>query len=321
MKRALPVIAVLAAFAAAPAQSQQGYPAKPIRLIVPLSPGGPSDILARTIAARLVEPIGANVIVENRPGAGATIGTDAVAKSAPDGYTILLIGLSTYTINASLYSKLPYDPHKDLSGVTVLAEAPYILAVHPSLPVKSVKELIALDKRRPRELNFASGGSGTGPHLGMEILKDMSGLTMVHIPYKGAGPGMRDLIAGQVQVMMVNMIAGLPYARDGRLRALAVSRAKRSAAAPELPSIAESGVPGYDVVGQHLIMTRAGTPPEIVARLNAALVKVLHIPEVTQRLAHEGAEVIGNTPAQAQAMVETDIAKWAKVIRRLGLRN
>lgn len=321
MKLALRLIAVLLAVAATPAASQQNYPTRPIRLIVPLSPGGPSDILARTMGAKLAEQMGVNVLVENRPGAGATIGTDAAAKSAPDGYTILLIGLSTYTINASLYSKLPYDPHKSLKGVTVLAEAPYILAVHPSLPVKTLKELIALDKARPRELNFASGGSGTGPHLGMEILKDMTGLTMEHIPYKGAGPGMRDLMAGQVQVMMVNMIAGLPNVQSGRLRAIGISRAKRSSAAPDIPSIAESGVPGYDVAGQHLIMIPAGAPREVVSRLNAELVKILRLPEITKRLAHEGADVIGNTPEQAQAMVEADIAKWAKVISRLGLRN
>jgi tripartite-type tricarboxylate transporter receptor subunit TctC len=243
-----------------------------------------------------------------------------VAKSAPDGYTILLIGLSTYTINASLYPKLPYDPHKDLTGLSVLAEAPYIFAVHPSLPVKNVKDLLALDKARPKELNFASGGTGTGPHLAMEILKDMTGLTMVHIPYKGAGPGMTDLMAGHVQVMMVNMIAGLPFARQGRLRAIAVSRARRSAAAPDLPSIAESGVPGFDTAGQHLIMIRSGTPRDIVARLNTELVKVLNQPDISKRLAHEGADVIGNKPDEAQSWVLAQNEKWAKVIRRLGLR-
>jgi len=321
MKYAPPVIALLAALASTPAWTQQSYPTRPLRLIVPLAPGGPSDILARSLAQKLAEQIGVNVLVENRPGAGATIGTDAAAKAAPDGYTMLLIGLSTYTINASLYSKLPYDSHKDLIGVSVLAEAPYILATHPSLPAKDVRQLIALDKSRPKELNFASGGTGTGPHLAMELLKDMTGITMVHIPYKGAGPGMTDLMAGHVQVMMVNMIAGLPYARQGRLRAIGVSRAKRSGAAPEIPSIAESGVPGFDTAGHHLVMIRSGTPREIVARLNSELVKVLNQPDVSKRLAQEGADIIGNSPDAAQAMVVSDIEKWAQVIRRLGLKH
>ena len=297
----------------------QPYPAKPIRLIVPLAPGGPSDTLARTVALRLTEVIGQSVVVENRAGAGGVVGTEIAAKSPPDGYTMLLVSTS-FTINASLYPKLPYDTLKDLAAVTMLASGPYLIAVHPSLPVKSMKELIALAKSRPGQLNYASGGSGTGPHMSLELLKLATGVNIVHIPYKGAGPALIDLMAGHVQIQPVNILVGLPQARAGKLRALAVTTAKRSAAAPEVPTVAETVVPGFNEGGQHGIVVPAGVPREVIARLQQSIVKVLQNPEVKDRLASEGSEVVGNTPEQYGAIIRSDVEKWAKVIQRTGIR-
>ena len=296
----------------------QAYPVKPIRLIVPLAPGGPSDILARTVAAKLTEGIGQSVIVENRAGAGGSVGADYVAKSAPDGYTIILVS-SSLAINASLNPKLPYDTLRDLAPITMLASAPYILTVHPTLPVKSTKELIALARSRPGELNYASGGSGTGPHMAMELLQQLTGTKLTHIPYKGAGPALIDTMAGQTQVLMVNIIAGLPQVKGGRIRAIGVSSAKRASVAPEIPPIAET-IPGFDEGGQHGILAPGNTPRELIARLNTEIVKALNSPEIKSRLANEGAEVVGNTPEQFGAILKSDIAKWAKVIRASGIK-
>jgi tripartite-type tricarboxylate transporter receptor subunit TctC len=265
---ALLAAAIGAGLTAAPALAQQAYPVKPIRLVVPLAPGGPSDILARLMAQKLTEGMKQTVFVENRTGAGGTIGIDNAAKSTPDGYTLLLVAVASYTINASLYPKLPYDPHKDLAPVSILAGAPYILVVHPALPVRNVKELIALDKRRPGELNYSSGGTGTGPHLATEVFKANTGMTAVHIAYKGAGPALTDLVAGHVQFQLANMIASLPFVTNNRLRGIAVSGSKRSRAIPELPTISESGVPGLEEVGGHMIMVPGATPREIFARLH-----------------------------------------------------
>ena len=299
----------------------QTYPSKPIRLIVPLAPGGPSDILARTMAQKMTGGLGQPVVVDNRTGAGGTIGTDIAAKSPADGYTMLLIAVATYTINANLYPKLPFDARKDLTPVSILAAAPYILTVHPSLPVKSLKELIALAKARPKDLNYASGGTGTGPQMAMELLKLKTGMSITHIPYKGTGPALTEIIAGQVQVAMFNMIAALPVVQAGRLRALAVSGAQRSAAAPQLPTLAESGIPGFDEVGGHMIMVPAATPKDIVARLHQEMIKALQSPDVKTRLANEGAEIIGNTPEQAAAIIRSDLNKWAEVIRKTGIKG
>src|SRR5215213_10746533 len=234
-------------------EAQQNYPTKPIRLIVPLAPGGPSDILARSMAQAIAPSLGQTVVVDNRTGAGGTIGIDIAAKSPPDGYTLLLVAVATYTINANLYSKLPYDARKDLTPVSILAAAPYILTVHPSLPVKSLKELVALTKARPRDLNYGSGGTGTGPQMAMELLKLKTGMSIVHVPYKGTGPALTEQMAGQVQVGLFNMIAALPVVQSGKLRALAVSGAKRSPTLPQTPTIAESGIEGFEEVGGHMI--------------------------------------------------------------------
>jgi tripartite-type tricarboxylate transporter receptor subunit TctC len=310
--------AVSALMAGAGAHAQS-YPTKPVRLIVPLAPGGPSDILARTVAAKMTEGLGRTVVVENRPGAGGSVGADYVAKSAPDGYTLILVS-NSFAINSSYYPKLPYDALRDFTPVALLAAAPYLLTVHPSLPVKTTKELIALAKARPGQLNYASGGSGTGPHMAMELFKQQTGTNLTHIPYKGAGPALTDTIAGQTQVIMVNIIAGLPHVKSGRIRAIGLSSARRSSVAPDVPPVAET-VPGFDENGQHGILVPANTPREIVQRLNAELVKAMNSAEIKSRLSAEGAEPVGSSPEQYAQILRTDIAKWAQVIKTSGIRS
>jgi tripartite-type tricarboxylate transporter receptor subunit TctC len=272
------------------------------------------------MAQKMTGGLGQPVVVDNRTGAGGTIGTDLAAKSPADGYTMLLIAAATYTINANLYPKLPFDPRKDLTPVSILAAAPYVLTVHPSLPAKSLKDLVALVKARAKDLNYGSGGTGTGPQMAMELLKLKTGMNLTHIPYKGTGPALTEQIAGQVQVGLFNMIAALPVVQSGRLRALAVSGAKRSTRLPNIPTIAESGVPGFEEVSGHMIMVPTATPKEIVARLHQEMIKALQSPEVKSRLEGEGADIIGNTPEQAAAIIRSDLEKWADVIRRTGIK-
>ena len=320
MTQSAPVFLVTLLVAAVPALAQQAYPVKPIRMVVPLAPGGPSDILARSMAQKLTESMKQTVFVENRTGAGGTIGIDVTTKAPPDGYTLLLVAVASYTINASLYPKLPYDPHKDLAPISILAGAPYILVVHPTLPVRNLKQLIALDRARPAELNYSSGGTGTGPHLATEVLKANTGMTAVHIAYKGAGPALIDLVAGQVQFQLANMIASLPFVKNNRLRGIAVSGSRRSRVLPELPTISESGVPGLEEVGGHMIMVPGATPRELVARLHQELIKVLEQPEVKARLEGEGAEIFGTSPEQSAAVVKSEIERMAKINKRLGVQ-
>jgi tripartite-type tricarboxylate transporter receptor subunit TctC len=310
-----------AALAAGPvaAQGAAGYPTKPIRLIVPLAAGGPSDTMARTLAQKLSEILGQNVIVDNRPGASGTIGTAIAVKAPPDGYTLLLVSTAV-SINPSLFRELPYDTLRDLRAVSLLGGAPYLLTVHPSLPVKTVKQLIALAKARPGELNHASGGSGTGPHLGMELFMQSTGIKVVHITYKGGGLAINDFIGGHTQVYMANMITMIPHVRAGRARALAVTSLKRSPAAPEIPTIDESGVPGFDEGGHHGIVAPSGVPDEIIARLNASIVTAMRSPEIVRRLQAEGGYVIASTPQEYDALIRSQMEKWAKVIRAAGIQ-
>ena len=294
------------------------YPSRPIRLIVPLAAGGPSDTMARTLAQKLGEVAKQNVIVDNRPGASGIIGTELVAKSPPDGYTILLVSTAV-AINPSLYKKLPYDTLRDLTGVSLLAGAPYMLAVHPSLPVKTVTQLIALAKARPGELNHASGGSGTGPHLGMEVFMQRTGIKVVHVTYKGGGPALNDFVAGHTQVYMGNMLTLYPQVKSGRARALAVTSGQRSAAAPEIPTVSESGVPGFEEGGQHGVVAPAGIAKDVLAKLNRDIVTAMRSPDIVKRLGMEGAQVIASAPEEYDAIIRRDVAKWAKVIAAAGI--
>jgi tripartite-type tricarboxylate transporter receptor subunit TctC len=302
------------------AQAQANYPAKPIRLVVPLAPGGPSDILARAMAVKMTEGLKQTVVVDNRTGAGGTIGTDIAAKSPPDGYTMLLVAAATYTINANIYSKLPYDPRKDLFPVSILAAAPYVLCVHPSLPVKTFKEFLALAKARPGQLNYGSGGTGTGPQMAFELMKLRTGMDIVHVPYKGTGPAMTDQLAGQVQVGLFNLIAGMQVVQSGRLRGLAVSGVKRARRLPDIPTFKEAGVAGLEEVGGHAMWLPAGVNKDIVARLHQEMVRAVQSPEVKPRLEAEGAEIIANTPEQAAAAIRADLDKWAEVVKKTGIK-
>lgn len=298
----------------------QGYPAKPIRFVLGFSAGGSSDILARLLGQKLSEAVGQAVVIENRPGAGGNIAGEVVAKSAADGYTLLLGNQGILATNVSLYSKLAFDPVRDFSPVVLLASQPNILVVHPSLPVKSVKELIALAKRKPGELNYASSGTGAATHLAGELFKSMAGVSMVHIPYKGAPQALTDVIAGQVQLMFASVTSVKPQIEAGRLRALAVTDSKRSQALPQLPTVAETGVPGYEARAWHGVVAPAGTPAAVVARLNSELNKILQLAEVRAKLSREGAEIIGSTPREFAAYIRAEIPKWAKIIKDSGAR-
>lgn len=298
----------------------QPYPSKAIRMIAPFPPGGTTDILARVAGQKITEALGQQVIIDNRPGAGGNIGTELVAKSAPDGYTLLTAPGSTLTINPSLFAKLSYDVLKDFAPVTIIAAVPNLLVVHPSLPVKSVKELVALAKARPGQLNYASTGAGQSTHLSMELFKTMAGIDVVHIPYKGSSPALADLLGGQVSLMFDNMPSSLPHVKAGKLRALAVSTLKRSPALPQLPTVAESGLPGFEVSVWFGVLAPAGTPRDIVNKLNGAIAKSLQTPDVHERLASQGAEAIGNTPEQFTAQMQRDLVKWAKVVKDSGAK-
>jgi tripartite-type tricarboxylate transporter receptor subunit TctC len=315
ISRTLLIGAALLAHACAhaqPAADAAAYPSKPIRFIVGPGP----DSLARLFGQKLTEAWGQPVIVEQRGGGGGTISAEAVAKAAPDGHTLLL-ATGTHTISPSLY-KLSYDMVKDFAPVTLLGATPFVLSVHPSVPAASVGELIRLAKAKPGTLNYGSGGSGTPPHLATELFKAMAGVDMVHVPYKTVPAAITDLISGQLQVMFTVGPAGLPQIRAGRIRGLAVSTAKRSSFAPELPTVAESGVPGYDVFGWNGVLVPAATPGPIIAKLHAELVAAMKLPEVRERMAGFGFEPIGNTPEEFAEFVKTDIARWAKVVKDSG---
>ena len=300
------------------AHAQAPYPSKPIRMIVPLAAGGPSDTTARIISPKLSEVIGQNVIVDNRPGASGIIGTEIGLKSAPDGYTILLVS-NTISLNPAIFRKLPYDNERDMTPVSLLAATPYALCVHPSLPVKTVKELIALAKSRPGELNHASAGAGTGPHLAMEWFAQRSGIKIQQIVYKGGGPAMIDFLAGQTQINLTNMITAMQHVRSGRIRALAVSSIQRSPAAPDIPTIHESGVDNFDEGGQHGIVAPAGMSKEVLAKLHSAIVAAMRSPDITKRLAEDGSSVVANTPDEFRTLIRRETAKWTQIVKAAGI--
>jgi len=323
MKR-LPMLMALAAFAlvllpAAIARAQD-YPSRQITLIAPWPAGGAIDAAARAVAAPLSERLGKSVVVENRPGAGSVIGTAAGAKAAPDGYTLVMPGSGSLAISTTMYKKLPYDPIKDFEHMVLGAKIPFVLVVNPSLPVHNVTELIAYAKAHPGELSFASGGPGSPHHLYGELLKSMTGIEMMHIPYKGSAPALTDVIAGHVPLMFSDTVPSLPQIREGRVRALGVSTATRLPSAPEIPPIAEVGVPGFDAAGWGVFSVPAGTPKEIVSKLRAALAEVVALPEVQQQLIKVGMVPAAIAqPAELARFVESEVARWGKVVTQAGL--
>ena len=310
-------LAVLGLAAAALPVAAQTYPVRPIRIIVPFAAGGSSYIIARMIGQKFTESWGQPTIIDNRAGGGSTIGTDLVAKASPDGYTLLLQTIA-FAINASLQKKLPYDPMKDFAPVTQISALPLVLVVHPSLPVTTVKELVALAKARPGQISYASSGSGTSPHIAAEMLKSMAQIDVIHIPYKGNAPAMTDLLGGHVTVNVGLLPVVLPYVNAGKLRALAVTTAQRVAALPQLPTLQESGFPDYEINSWQGVFAPARTPADVVTKLNREIVRILASPDVRQRLMSEGAEPIGSAPGQFDAYVNAEIAKWAKVVKESG---
>jgi len=297
----------------------QGYPDRPIRMVVPYPPGGAADLIGRILGKKLAEYLGQQVIVDNRPGGGQIIGTEIVAKAAPDGYTLFQASV-THGINPGLVPKLPYDSVKDFSPISLLATSPLVLVVHPSVPVKSIKELIALAKSRPGQLNYASSGNGSGGHLATELFRDMTHINVVHVPYKGAGPALTDLIAGQVQLMITSPLAAVPYAKNGKLRLLGVSSKKRSPAMPDVPAIAEI-VPGYEATLWYAFLAPAGTPGDVISKVNAATQKALASPDVRELFSRSGVDAQGSTPEQLGKHIRDEIEKWRRVIRAAGIKG
>ena len=298
--------------------SAQPYPTKPVHIIVPFAPGGGSDFIGRFIAQKLSERLGQQFIVDNRPGAGGNLGAELAVKSAPDGYTLLLIS-GSYTVNPSLY-KLPFDSGNDISPIIQLSQGPYVVAVHPSVPVKTLKELIDLAKKQPDKLSYASAGQGSITHLASELFLDMAKIKIVHIPYKGTGPALNDAIAGNVQLIFGSVSTSLQHIKSGRLRGLAVTTSKRISAAPELPTVAEAGVPGYEVILWHGLVGPKGIPKSIVDRLNIEAGQILKAKAMEDLLAADGVTPAGGTPEQFQALIKTDIERWRKVVERAGIK-
>lgn len=287
--------------------------------MTPFPPGGGTDILARALAPRMSESLGGSVIVENRSGAGGLVGIEAVARAAPDGYTLLLVS-GSLTIIPSLFSNVRYDPVKDFTPVTLATRQPYIAVVHPSLPAKNIRELIALARARPGQVTYASAGSGGAGHLGMELLKTMVKVNIVHIPYKGSGPALIDVLGGHVSLMFASAPSAMPHIKTGRLRALAMTGSQQSAAVPGVPTIAESGLPGFETYGWYGVLAPAGTAPPIIARVHGAIIKAMAAPEVMERIVADGSEAVAGTPEQFADYIKRDIPKWAKVIKESGAR-
>ena len=312
---ALPLIASLAAGASL----AQDYPSRPVRMVVPFSPGGSTDVLARIVGQKLTERSGQPVIIENRAGAGGNIGAEQVARSAPDGYTLLLGGVP-HAISASLYSKLPYDMARDLAAIAEVASFPSAIVLHPSLPANSVKELIALARARPGQLSFGSAGNGSPNHLSLELFQTMAGVRMVHVPYKGSGQLVGDLLAGQVQLASMGLPVAVPHVQSGKLRAIAVTGAARSSLLPEVPTVSEAALPGFEVTSWYGVFAPAGLPADIVAKLNSEIGSVVTAAEVKERLAALGAEPSVKSPDQFGRYVRQEIAKWAKVVKDSGAK-
>ncbi|HET9043748.1 MAG TPA: tripartite tricarboxylate transporter substrate binding protein [Burkholderiales bacterium] len=298
-----------------------GFPARTIRIVVPFPPGGVTDRLARMVAQKMQEHWGQPAVVENRPGASGMIAAETVAKSAPDGYTLMMGHIGTHAINVSLFGKLPYDPVKDFAPVSLLVSVPNVLLVHPSVPANSVQELVALAKARPGTLNFASPGSGTSGHMSAELFKSLAGIDIVHVPYKGPGPALQDLVAGQVNMLFDTVASSMPQVRGGKLKGLAVTTRERSAIAPGVPTMAESGVSGYEIAPWFAAYAPAGTPPAVVNKLQAEMARILGLPEVrTAFVDQQGMTLIASSPAELGAHTQREIAKWAQVVKATGAK-
>ena len=297
----------------------QSFPNKPIKVLVPFPAGGTVDFFARTLAPKLSEALGQTVLVENRPGAGGNIATEAVAKAAPDGYT-LLMGSEIVAINTSLYSKLNYDPLKDLAPIVLVGTVPNILIVNPAVPANNVKELIALGKNKSSNLSYASTGQGTSTHLSTELFKNMTGMEAVHVPYKGGPPAIADLLGGQVNMMFINMPTGIAHVRSGKVKILAVSSKKRVAQLPDVPTVEEAGVKGFVTYAWSGLFAPAGTPREVVTRLNQEVVKLLKLPAIREQLAGQGAEAVGDTPEEFGLFMRNEVAQWAHMVRTSGAK-
>lgn len=299
--------------------SAQGFPNKPIRIVVPYSPGGGADTTARLIAPKLQEALGETVVIDNRPGAGGVIGDDTVAKAVPDGYT-LLIGAFAHAVNPSLLPKMPFRTPDDFAPISLLVTVPELLVITPSHPAKTVAELVAMAKAQPGKLFYASSGNGSAQHLAAELFKMRTGIDIAHVPYKGGGLAVADVAAGHVPFYFGNMSSALPQARAGRVRALAVTSAQRSAAAPEVPTMAEAGVTGCEISEWNALMAPAGTPPAVIERLNAEMVKIMRMPDIKEKFADLGAEAIGSTPQELAAFLAAEMAKWAEVVKAANIK-
>ena len=297
----------------------QSYPSRPVRIIVPQSPGASTDITARLVAQGLNEAFKQPVIVDNRPGSSGIAGTELVARAAPDGYTLMVVA-SSFSINPALGRKLPYDSIRDFTTVTQLSKFPNMLAAHPSTPVKTLQDVMALAKAKPGQVTYASAGVATGTHMTAELLRYMTKIDLLHVPYKGGGPAMTAAMGGQTQLIVATSVGLLPHVRAGKLRAIAVTSAKRSAAAPDIPTIAESGVPGYEHEPWNGMFGPAGMPKAVLARVNAEVVRVLHAPEAKKVLEGDGADIVGNSPEQFGAVLKAEIAKWTKVAKAAGIK-
>ncbi len=304
----------------APALAQDAWPSKPIRMIVPFPPGGSTDVLGRILAEELRTALGQPVIVENKPGAGGNIGGELAARAAPDGYTLLMAAAGPTVINPSLYTRMAYDPAKDLAPVSLLVDDHNLMAVHPSVPAATVAEFVSWAKANPTRVTFGSPGNGTPAHLGGELFNQMAGTRMTHVPYKGSGPAVADLMGGQISVMIDNMPALLPHARSGKLRALAVASESRASGAPDLPTVAESGLPGFTVTAWKALMVPTGTPAAIIERLNGTLKLVLAKPDIRQRLIDMGAEPVGSSPQAFADRIAKETVSWAALVKRTGVR-
>jgi tripartite-type tricarboxylate transporter receptor subunit TctC len=314
------ILALTASLASVSAAAADAYPSRPIRIVAPSTPGDAPDVIARVLAERLSAALGTQVFVENHPGAGGVVGSDIVAKAPADGYTLIIGNAGSHGINAAVYVKLPYDIQRDFAAVSQVAVSPNILVVNPDVPATNVQQFIAYAKARPGQLSYASGGNGSSAHMSMELFKSMAGVDLVHIPYKGSSPALTDVVSGQVAAMFVNLPPAVPLVKAGKLRALAVTTRSRSALLPDVPTVQESGLPGYETVAWFGILAPATTPKEIVARLSAEIAKIVRTPEMRERLLGLGAEPVGGTPDEFSAVIARDIAKWTPLAKSVGIK-